>query len=111
MSRFEKVCWAWVRLNEYALRTVDSNPDARAFRFEDIFLSDERYDHLSELLNFVTELPNVHAINLETLEGWLEHRIHESSGDFPTWENWSSEQKQLFEDICGPLMKHLGYSD
>jgi hypothetical protein len=109
MSRFGRICWAWVRLNEYALNTVRENSDARVFRFEDIFQSDDRYDHLADLVGFTTDIPGVEPIPPEALEGWLDRRIHKSIGDFPAWTEWSPEQKRQFTEICGSLMEALGY--
>ncbi|MGC9400542.1 MAG: hypothetical protein ACP5HM_15595 [Anaerolineae bacterium] len=109
MSRFEKICWAWVRLNRYALDTIQQNPNARVFRFEDIFESEDRYQHLAELVNFATDMPGVDPVPAEALEGWLDRRIHKSSGDFPAWPEWSTQQKQQFKEICGSLMEELGY--
>jgi hypothetical protein len=109
MSQFEKICWAWSKLNEYALATIQDNPNARIFRFEDIFLSHNRYQHLEDLVNFSTTIPGTAPINVGTIEGWLDKRIHKSTGDFPAWKEWSNEHKKQFKTICGPLMDMLGY--
>jgi hypothetical protein len=110
MSRFERICWAWSRLNGYALSTVQENPNARVFRFEDIFKSENRYQHLAELVNFATDMLGVDPVPAEALDGWLDRKIHKSSGDFPAWPEWSTQQKQQFTEICGPLMEELGYA-
>jgi hypothetical protein len=110
ISRFERICWAWSRLNKYALKTVQENPNARVFRFEDIFKSENRYQHLAELVNFATDMPGVDPVPAEALDGWLDRKIHKSSGDFPAWPEWSTQQKQQFTEICGPLMEELGYA-
>jgi hypothetical protein len=110
MSRFDRVCWAWTRLNRYALEAIPSNPDAQLFRFEDVFRSERRYDRLTELVEFVTDLPGVEPVPAEALEGWLDKKIHGSSGDFPTWDGWSIEQRETFLAMCGSLMEELGYS-
>jgi hypothetical protein len=109
MSRFEKICWAWVRLNEYALGTIEENPNARAFRFEDIFKSRDRYQHLATLVDFATDLPGIEPVPSQALDGWLDRKIHGSSGEFPAWPNWSAQQKEQFIQICGPLMESLDY--
>jgi len=109
MSRFGKLCWGWSRLNRYALGTIQQNPNARVFRFEDIFESEDRYQHLAELINFATDMPGVDPVPAEALDGWLDRRIHKSSGGFPAWSEWSTQQKQQFIEICGPLMEELGY--
>jgi hypothetical protein len=109
MSRFERLCWAWVRLNTYALGSVRANPSARTFRFEDVFTSDERYEHLTDLVNFAVDLPEVDPVPPRALAGWLDQVVHRSSGDFPAWSGWSTEDKQKYAEICGPLMEELRY--
>jgi hypothetical protein len=109
MPRFEKLCWAWAMLNKYALTATKGNSNAKIFRFEDIFISDTRYQYLAKLARFTTDMPGVQPISTEKLEGWLDRRVHESSGSFPNWFEWSAQQNQRFSKICGPLMKELGY--
>lgn len=109
MSRFEKLCWAWVRLNSYALGTVQQNPNARIFRFEDIFKSKNKYQHLEDLVRFATSLPGVESGVSFSLEGWLDRKIHKSIVKFPAWPEWSLEHKQQFRAICTPLMTELDY--
>jgi hypothetical protein len=36
-------------------------------------------------------------------------KIHGSAEKFPSWEQWTETQKKQFIEICGPLMKRLGY--
>jgi hypothetical protein len=109
MSRFERICWAWVRLNEYALETIRENPHARVFRFEDIFESQDRTTHLEEMVRFVTALPRVEPVAMDSLDGWLDRRIHRSDARFPAWKEWTIEHKRQFQRICGPLLEDLGY--
>jgi len=108
-SRFERLCWAWTRLNEYALDTLSLNPDVRVFRFEDVFLGDSRPQNLSELVSFATgHLPGVEH-RMPPLGGQLERRSHGSSGAFPAWQGWTQSQQGHFVRLCGSLMERLGY--
>jgi hypothetical protein len=109
MSRFERICWAWAKLNGYALKTVSRNPGARVFRFEDIFNAQGNDQHLAELIRYAVALPGVEAVAGFALDGWLDRQVHTSDGPFPSWEQWSTGQKQRFRTICGPLMAELGY--
>jgi hypothetical protein len=109
MSGFEKLCWAWSRLNGYALGTAQKNPNARVFRFEDIFQSENRYQHLADLVQFVTTFPEAELISTVPLEGWLDRQVHKSVGRFPSKNEWSTEHKEQFRAICGPLAEELGY--
>ena len=108
-SRFERLCWAWSRLNQYALDCLSGNSNARVFFFEKIFSGEERYEVLEDLVTFATSLSGAHSIPPHSLEGWLEKRTHQSPAGFPAWEAWSEGQKRHFERLCGPLMEQLGY--
>jgi hypothetical protein len=96
-------------LNDYALNLVEKNPGAKVFRFESIFKSKDRYRHLQDMVHFVTTLPGIEPIGPDSLAGWLDRKIHESHNYFPAWEEWSEEQKQIFETLCSTLMEKLGY--
>lgn len=109
MSRFERLCWAWGRLNAYALETVKENPSARVYRFEDIFYSSERYQHLEDMTRFLMGLPGVEPVASDSLRGWLDRRIHKGNAQFPSWEEWTTKQKQSLTTLCGPLIEKLGY--
>ena len=108
-TRFEKLCWAWARLNGYAIDTVANNPCARVFRFENIFSAPDRYEALSDLVGFATSLPGIDPRDIGSLQGRLERKVNESSNQFPAWDAWTAKQRQQFERICGPLMHRLGY--
>jgi hypothetical protein len=109
MSRFEKLCWAWATLNTYALQTIQLNPNARLFRFEDIFRAEGRYQNLTEMVQFLTTLPGHGVLSVSPLDGWLDREVHKSSGSFPMWPDWSEAQRDTFRQICGPLAERLGY--
>lgn len=111
LSRFEQLCWAWSRLNEYALNTISENPNARLYKFENIFLDENRYQTLDDLVSFAVSLPGIDTPRLGSTIGWLEQKIHQSSNQFPAWEQWTDDQKRKFEEICGSQMESLGYVD
>jgi hypothetical protein len=107
LSRFEKLCWAWTRLNQYALDTLSANPNARVFRFEDIF--SEKPEPLAELLEFLTALPGIAPISVENACALLKKPSHQSSKEFPAWTGWAREQQRHFEHVCSPMMDRLAY--
>jgi hypothetical protein len=109
MSRFERICWAWSALNGYALEAIRRSPNARLFRFEDLFKGDERYQYLATLVEFATERLGVERAAITPEGGWLERRVHESEKHFPAWSDWTPKQRERFREICGPVMDELGY--
>jgi hypothetical protein len=110
-SRFEKLCWAWSRLNEYALNTISENPNARVYKFENIFSDENRSQNFDELVSFTISLPDVDPESLGPTSGWLERKIHQSSSGFPEWEQWTKDQKRKFEELCRSQMERLDYVD
>jgi hypothetical protein len=109
MSQFEKLCWVWVKINEYAYKTIEKNPNAKLYYFEDIFKSQKKYNNLNKLLEFVTSLEDV-DIKYKDFKGKLEEKVYKNpSSGFPHWKNWSKKYKNSFDEICGPLMSKLGY--
>ncbi len=108
-SEFQKACWAWANLNAYAIKTMQQNPAARMYKFEDIFKGPDRYDYLNDLVRFTTALPGIDPASLKKTDGWLDQKIHPSSNQFPAWQEWTAQQKNQFDEICGPLMSRLNY--
>ncbi len=110
-SRFFKLCWAWKTINGYAISMMEKNPNARLVKFEDIFTGDQKYQKLDELVEFATDMPMLKNIKLGTTQGWLETKINQSDNNAGSWQNWTREEKQQFDTICGPLMEKIGYSN
>jgi len=109
MSQFEKTCWSWTKINSCALEGVERISQGRLFRFEDLFISKDKYAHLKELLDFCASFPKKN-ISYEWREGVLEKKINEPAiCDFPAWADLPQPQKEQFKRICGPLMLKLGY--
>lgn len=110
MSRFEKLCWAWQKLNSYALRTAALNDCAKVYRFEDIFSRDHENGHIVDLIEFATGFLELRdAVDLRSVRQSIQNRVHESSGAFPAYSDWSQKQKDVFQELCGTLMKQMEY--
>ncbi len=107
---FEKQCWLWVATNRFAMDGLARNPHGRMWKYEDLFLGDDRYRNLRELMDFVTTFPDGTHVAYGSVDGALERRAHASQPErFPDWPDWSDRQVAQFQRICGPLMDELGY--
>ncbi|MDZ7830654.1 MAG: sulfotransferase [Desulfobacterales bacterium] len=109
MTRFEKICWAWAELNQYALKCAAKNPYARVVRFEDVLSSPDAAKNLSDLIDFAVSISPAAAVKKKTLKNWLPGQTHASQKLFPDWCQWNNKQTDWFIQVCGPLMKKLGY--
>lgn len=107
MDRFERVCWAWSKLNEFALQCVSKNPNVLVLRFEDVF--NPEADGLRELVRFMLDILKkeeqsrlIRNINYDNMLG---KKIHSSAHVFPGYEEWTESQKMIFWKHCGQLMQ------
>ena len=94
MSRFEKICWAWVRLNEFALTALDSNEHAKLIKFEDIFQSNRRYENLDNLLKFCLSINGLEKLPRKSTQGFLDRKINHIEFNYPGWDLWETRQKK-----------------
>lgn len=107
MSTFEKICWSWVKINKYAINSLDRNPMARLFKYEDLFQDDGR--NIIELTNWVSEFPDK-KFKHEVREYDFKKKINKNrSYSFPSWQDWSINQKNIFMEICGEFMLEMNY--
>jgi len=111
MSRFEKTCWAWATLNKYSLSQINSTQVCKLFKFEDLFLDNNKLSRIKDLIEFCIDIPGLENIQIqkEPLEIILSQRENRSEKDFPEYCAWSKQQKTFFNETCGPLMMELGY--
>lgn len=110
LSRFEKICWAWAKLNKHAVQMDQKENNFKLIKFEDIFHNKHSYQQLQLLLDYALDLPGLGKVNRSGLEGILDRPENTSLGSFPEWEKWSQMQKDFFNQTCGPLMEEIGYS-
>ena len=111
MSRFERLCWTWRTVNGLILDFVDRDPNARLWRYEDLFLSEARERHLEEMLVFLTRFPD-RDFGFVPDPALLGRRVHASRpAGFPNWPDWSEVQARQLDGLCGPLMRRLGYGE
>ena len=109
-TRFQKLCWAWKTIYETILKSAEKDPNAIIIKFEDLFQSEKKYDHLRLLLSFITRYPDKN-FSFNIPEDILERKTNVNiSYSFPKFESWSVEMKTELSGICGEIMKNLGYS-
>lgn len=109
MSAFEKNCWHWATVNSLIKEHVGTNPNARLFRYEDLFLAEDRDRHLRDMLDFMTTFPD-RRFRYELDSKVLGSRRNASTKKkLSDWRAWDSCQAGRLQEMCGPLMKEFGY--
>lgn len=109
LSPFEKTCWYWRTVYRTIGASLSHLEHARLFRFEDLFLSEERGERLRELLDFITVFPD-RTFPYRFDPGVLDRKVHASSPKGRLdWRQWTPEQAKAMDAICGPEMRAHGY--
>ena len=101
MSRFEKVYWSWRESNEFVMAHV---PPEQWLRIEDIVRD---YDYFRQRCLDILGL----YIPENVWRKVVSRKSPNSSKkyEFPSWEDWTIDQKKSFIKICGETMQKLGY--
>lgn len=119
MSRFERICWYWT--DTYERLWNDSNGNIH--HIEDLL---SNYSLFSKVILEPTGLSiseeqwgsSVNKPENSTSGNIVRKRLAlllKGNGDkgagvqLPEWSEWTEEQRQQFNNICGPTMKKLGY--
>jgi len=94
MSRFEKNCWRWSRINQLIEQhTCHLNLPTRKVRLENMA---GRLPRLSLWLNIA-----------EPISGFKVGRHNATQENRPSWKDWTINERRIFERWCGEMMdKH-----
>jgi len=110
-STFEKLCWAWQKLVSFALQQMRNAPRVRMYKYEDLFVSIQKYENLRKLLEFVTQFPDGSSVPFSIPEKILSKVVHRSEGNCQGWPRWSPVVCKQLQNICGETMKDVGYGE
>ena len=99
LSRFEKICFMWAEEN----RWLSENCDVSA-KFETLI---EDYEYFTETVANVVGI----SVSKESWEYYVNKNINPNSSyyDENKPENWTKEQHDSFNRICGSEMARYGY--
>ncbi|MCF8276301.1 MAG: sulfotransferase [Flavobacteriales bacterium] len=98
MSRFEKLCWLWAADNRFIRENTD-----HLILFENLRKDFDYFDE--NVLQFL-------ELKMNPDDWYAEiNQVYNSTPryTFPSYADWSTEQKNQFERICGEEMAIYGY--
>lgn len=101
LSRFEKMCWVVADTYRYLLSVI---PESRRLRLEDI---------VSDYSVVSSKFFDVLGVDISE-ETWHEivgkpSRNKSKSYDYPQHKDWNSDQKKIYQVMCGEIAEELGY--
>lgn len=109
MTKFEKYCWYYNKLNEIAIESMKGKSNFRVFKYEDLFLSHHRGEHFEEMLYFATDFknqpPGIHFNPVFLSRREDSQQKKKTVG----WEGWHAYKAKLLYKHCGKWMKTYGY--
>ena len=94
---FVSACHYWKNMNERIINDICEVPHLK-LKFSDLIRGD--IEHLEEYIGL--KIKNK-TINKVTSYGKL------VENKYPEFDNWENDKKKIFNDVCGPTMKSLGY--
>jgi len=113
MSKFEKYCWYYSRVNQRAFELMKKIPDFRVFRYEDLFDREVRDEYFIDMLKYASTFEDGFSRTFSYRPELLDIKIHAAASKrlLPRWENWGSHMVEIMDRHCGSLMKEYRYGE
>lgn len=94
---FDHACayWAW------STRRIHTLQDVGDWSYQDVSLADIAGGDGLDVFRRVLDRP---------LEGGFPHKQEQDEHTFPAWPEWGEACRERFDEVCGGMMKVLGYS-
>ncbi len=109
LSKFEKYCWFYSTLNNLVLNEMSEKDNFRTFRYEDIFLNDDKVEEFEKMLQFATDFDSG-QLQYKNAPDLLNKKVDSKQEKArANWESWSDEQAKILQKHCGFLMHEFGY--
>jgi hypothetical protein len=108
-AQFQKLCLAWKTIYEIILQTIENDPNAIIFKFEDLFRFEEKYENLAKLLTFICEFPG-RKFSYRIPEAVLEKKVNINiSYEFSGKKNWDAKMNDYLNRICSSTALKFNY--
>lgn len=102
MNRVARIAWLWRETNQYIDEQLAKLPDHRYQRFNFSALNTAKAKALFDWLEI--------DIATKTIEGQLNKKVNaQRTGSFPSFDDWSGEDRAAFITECGAYAESLGF--
>ncbi|MFI3238405.1 MAG: hypothetical protein R3Y47_10340 [Lachnospiraceae bacterium] len=108
LSKFEKYCWFYNKLNQIAIKDMEGKTNFRVFRYEDIFLSENKAENFKDMLDFATDFESG-RVESTFYPDLIDKKVDSKQSTKAAWEAWTCEQAHIMMKHCGDSMKEYGY--
>jgi hypothetical protein len=107
MDTFGRLAWEWQFTYSRLVAHAEKNPNARIFRFEDLF-SQADGSAMQDLIAFCAQHRN-RDYQVKLPSNFTNRAQNVSTGPEPEWIEWSDARARLLHEACGQLMRSYGY--
>lgn len=104
LSPLERFAWIWDYKNRSINQFENSDIPYLRVRFEDFFVGNDPEKYLNQLFSFLN-LPKITHVN----EYFQQPVNPGGKKSFPSWPNWTPDQSNKLQAICGETMALYGY--
>ncbi|HOB15543.1 MAG TPA: sulfotransferase [Defluviitoga sp.] len=111
MSKFERYCWYYNKLNTFVLDSMKDKKNFRLYRYEDLFLSKSRNEFFLDFLEFCSKFSDGFSRKYQFKPELLDKKLNSSADNYklPHWKEWDRKMAQKMHEHCGKLMERFGY--
>ena len=79
-------------------------------KYENLFDNSRHIEEMTNLLEYLTCFPDGTKLNFKYNGELKGEKFHESrKNTFPKWPDWSQQNTNQFQEICGDIMQKLEY--
>jgi hypothetical protein len=109
MTRFERICWYWVKVNSIIEYSIKGDKNSIRVKYEDIFSEDSGIETISNIIEFL-DLTDKMSFNKDEMKKFFEKKVNYTEKFLlPQWSEWTSQQRDFFIEIAGRKMEEYGY--
>lgn len=108
LSKFEKYCWFYNKLNELVLLEMEHKSNFKVFKYEDILLSDDKIENFKSMLDFATDFQSG-KIEYTFNPAVLGKKVDSKQAKAVAWKDWTDNQVEIMNKHCGDMMERFGY--
>lgn len=107
MTRFEKICWHWVKMDSIIYEATRGDKNCLTLKFEDVFDAQNQYPGMKKLIEFFDLDMDV---DFKYILSLMKKKVNKTEKYLiPDWKNWDPEKRKQFLEIAGNHMKIYGY--
>lgn len=111
LSRFEKYCWYYNKLNGFVLEKMQDKSNFKVYRHEDLFGEQTRDQTFTDMLRFASNFRDGFSRRVNYKPKLMDNKVHSNAKkkNFPHWREWNEHMTQILEKHCHTWMKLYGY--